>query len=212
MIESQTIVNMNTRFSLKVAHMGPLDVALLSKKPSLYEVSYTLRSYPGCMSHSKRKPTVSFIQQGIDEYAKCYSENLHLYQSNSQNQIIKEVDSQTLSGHVVYRYNLSLLEEESFMPWGRPQAFFAIHSPFNPINPMYEGKAIRSGFTYVVEIKLLYRNHMWNVMLVKYDKCFLQGIEHPNSILKNISPYKNRGTIDLDKQEVLVDSRNKYPG
>ncbi|GBN74413.1 hypothetical protein AVEN_219843-1, partial [Araneus ventricosus] len=40
------------------------------------------------------------------------------------------------------------------MPWGGQQAFFAIHSPFNPINPVLEGQAIRSGFTYIIEFKL----------------------------------------------------------
>ncbi|GBO14661.1 hypothetical protein AVEN_234889-1 [Araneus ventricosus] len=79
-----------------------------------------------------------------------------MHQEVCENRKVANVhnDLDTLTGFALYRYNLSLHDEESFVPWGRPQVFFAIHSPFNPINPVYEGHAIRSGFTYVVDIKL----------------------------------------------------------
>ncbi|KAF8791702.1 hypothetical protein HNY73_003395 [Argiope bruennichi] len=99
----------------------------------------------------KRNATVTFIQEGVDGYVKCYSENLHLYQSRLKQRIVS-YSLETFTAYELYRYNLSLHEPESFDARGRPQAFFAIHPPFNPLNPVYEGHAIRSGHTYVVEV------------------------------------------------------------
>ncbi|GBM19215.1 hypothetical protein AVEN_142468-1 [Araneus ventricosus] len=102
----------------------------------------------------KKPPVVSFVLEGVNEYVKCFSENLHLYQSDDIKIGVKKIDLDTLTGFTLYRYNLNLHDEESFVPWGLPQVFFAIHPPFNPINPVYEGHAISSGYTYVVDIKL----------------------------------------------------------
>ncbi|GBN64997.1 hypothetical protein AVEN_175645-1 [Araneus ventricosus] len=100
------------------------------------------------------KPTVSYTNVRPTEFAKCYSENLHLYQSRLE-QRVDEVDAESPFRYGIYYYDLSFHKEESFSPWGQPQAFFAIHSPFNPINPVYYGHAIRSGFTYGIEVKLV---------------------------------------------------------
>ncbi|GBN22079.1 hypothetical protein AVEN_266120-1 [Araneus ventricosus] len=120
------------------------------------EVSQQLlinRSKDIVFSTSGSKPTVSFINVGSTEFAKCYSENLHLYQSRLEGRV-EEVDAESPFRYGIYYYYLRLYEEESFIPWGQPQAFFAIHSPFNPINPVHYGHAIRSGFTYRIEVKL----------------------------------------------------------
>ncbi|XP_055946461.1 uncharacterized protein LOC129976753 [Argiope bruennichi] len=66
---------------------------------------------------------------------------------------MQDIELDTFTVSEVYRYNLTLHEEESFNP-ALPQVFFAIHPPFNPINPVFEGHAIRSGFIYAVEITL----------------------------------------------------------
>ncbi|CAL1299201.1 unnamed protein product, partial [Larinioides sclopetarius] len=111
--------------------------------------------FPLTMIHPPRRraPVVSFIQEGWDGFVKCFSENLHLYRNKINNRV-RKIDLDTFTGFELYRYNLSLHDEESFVPWGRPQVFFALHPPFNPINPVFEGHAIKSGFTYVVDVKL----------------------------------------------------------
>ncbi|GIY40396.1 uncharacterized protein CEXT_523751 [Caerostris extrusa] len=95
--------------------------------------------------------TVTFIQSGVSEYLKCFSENLYLYNVEEE-PTTKELDVTSFSGYIIYRYGLNLTHQQLFYPWDTPQIYFALHSPFNPINAVFEGIPIKPGFDYTIQI------------------------------------------------------------
>ncbi|GBM81495.1 hypothetical protein AVEN_154540-1 [Araneus ventricosus] len=96
--------------------------------------------------------TTTFVQGGMDTFLKCYSHNLHLYQSDHKPTTLK-TDFSLFSSLLVNVYDLQISQLESFYPWGKSQVFFAVHSPFFPINPSIQGHVIKSGVDYAVEEK-----------------------------------------------------------
>ncbi|GIY10509.1 uncharacterized protein CEXT_455551 [Caerostris extrusa] len=98
-----------------------------------------------------RNVTVTFVQSGLYEYFKCYSENLYLY-NKEEEPAIYELDDLLFSGFLIYRYRLNLSHQQLFYPWDTPQVFFALHSPFNPIDPVSEGVKIKHGYDYTIQI------------------------------------------------------------
>ncbi|GBM27776.1 hypothetical protein AVEN_25386-1 [Araneus ventricosus] len=88
---------------------------------------------------------------------KCYSRNLHLYQSGSK----LETREINFNGVLLFEFiKLNPHRIELFDPPGNPQVFLGIHSPFIPINPVFKGHAIRSHYYYEVEVKLEREEHM----------------------------------------------------
>ncbi|CAL1299203.1 unnamed protein product, partial [Larinioides sclopetarius] len=51
-------------------------------------------------------------------------------------------------------YKISVDKNESFYPWKEPQIFLSIHSPFVTINPLLEGIPLKTGYSYVIQVRL----------------------------------------------------------
>ncbi|GFY18800.1 uncharacterized protein TNCV_2400181 [Trichonephila clavipes] len=83
---------------------------------------------------------------------KCQSINLYI---DGQSEPRAHKISLTERGtSYVYRFILNLEKEELFYPWLSHQVFFAVHSPFVPINPFLDGRAMKPGYLYNVNIRL----------------------------------------------------------
>ncbi|GFX20378.1 uncharacterized protein TNCV_3487361 [Trichonephila clavipes] len=54
----------------------------------------------------------------------------------------------------VYDVRLNPEYEELFYPWLTHQVFFAIHSPFVPINPFKDGRAMKPGYIHNINIRV----------------------------------------------------------
>ncbi|GFY39506.1 uncharacterized protein TNIN_74931 [Trichonephila inaurata madagascariensis] len=63
-------------------------------------------------------------------------------------------ERQSKDVHYVNGFTLNLEKEELFYPWLTHQVFFAIHSPFEPINPFLDGRAMKPGYRYIINIRL----------------------------------------------------------
>ncbi|GBM06150.1 hypothetical protein AVEN_265206-1 [Araneus ventricosus] len=96
-------------------------------------------------------------------YAECYFNNLHLYESGSKLAFL-EFDLTKIHSDHVSMSRLSLLGFESVCPLSERQVesilHFGIHSPYVPIDPYFEGFAIRLGFDYKVDIQLEKEEHL----------------------------------------------------
>ncbi|GIY22241.1 uncharacterized protein CDAR_455921 [Caerostris darwini] len=95
--------------------------------------------------------TVTFVQSGVNEYLKCFSENLYLFNVEEEPATM-ELDKFSFSGYTIYRYGLNLTHQQLFYPWDTPQIYFALHSPFNPINAVFEGVPIKPGYDYTIKV------------------------------------------------------------
>ncbi|GBM32757.1 hypothetical protein AVEN_83727-2-1, partial [Araneus ventricosus] len=98
--------------------------------------------------------TRTFVSSGGIIY-KCYSHNLHLYQSGSK------LDTEEVAFNTVLGYgfrHLELYRIELFSLPGEPQVFLGVHSPFDPISPILDGHAIRSGYSYEIGVQLVSKN------------------------------------------------------
>ncbi|GIX91534.1 uncharacterized protein CDAR_528261 [Caerostris darwini] len=98
-----------------------------------------------------RNVAVTFVQIGAKEYLKCFSENLYLY-NKEEEPATSDLDTFSYLGYLIYRYGLNISHQQLFHPWDTPQVFFALHSPFNPINPVFEGVKIKHGYDYTIQI------------------------------------------------------------
>ncbi|GBM50298.1 hypothetical protein AVEN_219068-1 [Araneus ventricosus] len=88
---------------------------------------------------------------------KCYSRNLHWYQSGS------EPDTLEIPFNTEFIFGLLQLELyriELFGMPGDPQVFLSVHSPFVSIHPIIDGHAIRSGYTYRIRVQLEKEEHL----------------------------------------------------
>ncbi|GBM94896.1 hypothetical protein AVEN_14202-1 [Araneus ventricosus] len=96
----------------------------------------------------------TFIENHKDDflYIKCYSDNLHLYQSRSEPKT-RKFDFNHKARDWFFRIWLDQMEIEPFYPPDDPQAFIAIHSPFVPI-VLADLHAIRQGETYEIYVQL----------------------------------------------------------
>ncbi|CAL1298930.1 unnamed protein product [Larinioides sclopetarius] len=93
--------------------------------------------------------TTTFVKaDGL--FYKCYSRNLHLFQSGSKLETM-EIELNALE---LYFSRLVALSRIELFDMGNPQVFLGIHSPFIPFNPVLDGHAIRTGYYYTIEVEL----------------------------------------------------------
>ncbi|GBO23435.1 hypothetical protein AVEN_206665-1, partial [Araneus ventricosus] len=85
-------------------------------------------------------------------YLKCYSDNLHLYQSRSKPETLK-FDFDNKWNTFVSRIDLDQMDTEPFYPTDEPQVFVGIHSPYVPID-IYDLHAIIPGKAYEIDVQL----------------------------------------------------------
>ncbi|CAL1275418.1 unnamed protein product [Larinioides sclopetarius] len=109
-----------------------------------------------CFKNTQFSLTRTFVKAGGFFY-KCYSRNLHLYQSGSKPDT-EEIDFNGFA--LIENFVLKLSRIELFDMTGNPQVFLGIHSPFIPINPVLEGHPIRTGHLYIAEVKLETEEHL----------------------------------------------------
>ncbi|GFR24095.1 uncharacterized protein TNCT_727571 [Trichonephila clavata] len=83
---------------------------------------------------------------------KCLSSNLHI--SSKSETKIKFFRLSNGEKKSVYEVRLSPEYEELFFPWLAHQVFFAIHSPFVSINPFKDGRAMKPGYVYNINIRV----------------------------------------------------------
>ncbi|GFT11570.1 uncharacterized protein NPIL_291251, partial [Nephila pilipes] len=112
----------------------------------------------------KVKTTFTFYA-GRSDYITCYSANLHI---NSSDEIettqsckynyILPCESFSLDGtsgtSFLKLFLPSVEEEDTMYPWTVPRILFAIHSPFVPVSPFYEGEFLHSGHMYLINIQM----------------------------------------------------------
>ncbi|GBM82432.1 hypothetical protein AVEN_229475-1 [Araneus ventricosus] len=106
--------------------------------------------------------TRTFIKSGDFIYT-CYSRNLHLYQSGSKPETM-EVELNEVTRYIDFELDLHPIE--LYDPSGNPQVFLGIHSPFVPSNPILHGEAIRSGYTYRIEVQLKDLARMYSLYMI----------------------------------------------
>ncbi|GBN02265.1 hypothetical protein AVEN_209043-1 [Araneus ventricosus] len=68
---------------------------------------------------------------------KCYSENLHLFQSGSEPKTDK-LDFFSEKGDMITWYGLKQMNVKPLYPLDTPQVFVAIHSPYVPLYPVVD--------------------------------------------------------------------------
>ncbi|GBM37284.1 hypothetical protein AVEN_266388-1, partial [Araneus ventricosus] len=73
---------------------------------------------------------------------KCYSENLHLFQSGSELDIV-ELNFLSRKGDWIAWYMLNQVNIKPLYPLDTPQVFVAIHSPFVPLYPLVDLHPVR---------------------------------------------------------------------
>ncbi|GBN38726.1 hypothetical protein AVEN_105170-1 [Araneus ventricosus] len=91
-------------------------------------------------------------------YLKCYSDNLHLYQSRSKPETLK-FDFNNKWNTFVSRIDLDQMDTEPFYPTDQPQVFVGIHSPYVPID-IYDLHAIIPGKAYEIDVQLEKEEHL----------------------------------------------------
>ncbi|KAF8778840.1 hypothetical protein HNY73_015526 [Argiope bruennichi] len=102
----------------------------------------------------------SFVKIEGERFAKCYSDNLHL-NDNEKERIFEKRGVQVHSAEVLFDIHLNIVATEVlFQPWIFPHAYFAIHSPFEPINPVHSGERLRLGKHYFVTVTRLEEDHL----------------------------------------------------
>ncbi|GFR02719.1 uncharacterized protein TNCT_701011, partial [Trichonephila clavata] len=99
-----------------------------------------------------RNRNITFVyDERLKTVVKCQSTNLHISgRSEPKTSYLRFSEVK----YKVFRILLNLEKEELFYPWLTHQVFFAIHSPFVPINPFTDGRALKSGYRYNINIKL----------------------------------------------------------
>ncbi|XP_055946065.1 uncharacterized protein LOC129976482 [Argiope bruennichi] len=103
-----------------------------------------------------RKLTTVFTQVDQNRYVQCHSENLHLYDKNDLRFVDNKGREEDQSLYVIFSFKLKIPARDLlFDPWDKPKVFFALHSPFEPINPVYDGETFYMESDYVVEIERL---------------------------------------------------------
>ncbi|CAL1299494.1 unnamed protein product [Larinioides sclopetarius] len=119
------------------------------------------------LAHGYDSKTRTFIDTD-SVLLKCYSDNLHLFQSGSKLETW-EIDffkSQRASflSYALNQGNIELFNsqdepQELFKSVDGPQVFVAIHSPYVPVDPL-ELQAIKPGKEYRIDIKLESEEHL----------------------------------------------------
>ncbi|GBM67975.1 hypothetical protein AVEN_218834-1 [Araneus ventricosus] len=96
----------------------------------------------------------TFIENYMDDYLyiKCFSDNLHLYQSRSEPETQK-FDFNKKDRHLFSVISLYHTETEPFYPPDEPQVFVGIHSPYVPID-FADLHAIRPGELHDIYVQL----------------------------------------------------------
>ncbi|CAL1289826.1 unnamed protein product [Larinioides sclopetarius] len=108
-------------------------------------------------SYIKTSTTRTFVNSS-PRALKCYSENLHLYQSGVRPTTM-EIDFNYTEGSYIMGFQLNLFEIRFFYASSRPQVFIGIHSPFVPNNPLEDGLAIYPGKSYELQVELEKEEH-----------------------------------------------------
>ncbi|GBM19218.1 hypothetical protein AVEN_142471-1 [Araneus ventricosus] len=102
----------------------------------------------------RNRMKVSFVEgEQENVFAKCFSERLQLFHGDAALKTM-HIDLSLFSDSLIGVYKLHIPEAESLYPWDVNRVFFAIHSPFEPINPLQEGISVRPGYYYFVEVNL----------------------------------------------------------
>ncbi|GBM36460.1 hypothetical protein AVEN_39303-1, partial [Araneus ventricosus] len=78
--------------------------------------------------------------------------NVGSYQSLDQ--IRRRVDEQKYANEVISYFELKVEESDEFYPWRIPRIFMSIHSPFVPVHPLFEGKPLKPGYEYLINVRL----------------------------------------------------------
>ncbi|GBO06870.1 hypothetical protein AVEN_49497-1 [Araneus ventricosus] len=112
----------------------------------LYNDSYNNEDLFWIYGYASKARTFMIGYKDSIFFLKCYSDNLHLYQSRSKPETLK-IDLSTKTGDLFSAIALDQKEIEPFYPIDGPQVFFGIHSPYVPID-FADLHAIRPGKRY----------------------------------------------------------------
>ncbi|CAL1299497.1 unnamed protein product [Larinioides sclopetarius] len=109
------------------------------------------------LAHGFHSETRTFIHN-YQELFKCYSKNLHLFQSGSKLKTYK-IDFFRPLQNLFSFYKLDQVNIELFSSKDESQVFFAVHSPYVPIDST-DLQAIRPGKSYKIDINLETEEHL----------------------------------------------------
>ncbi|GBN00127.1 hypothetical protein AVEN_275590-1 [Araneus ventricosus] len=100
--------------------------------------------------------SITYVEDpDINAFAKCYSKHLHLYSDDEEDEKATTlINLNIFPEDVIYNFKIELPESELFYPWERTQVYAAVHSPYIPFNPIYDGIGIRPGYDYYIDVKL----------------------------------------------------------
>ncbi|GBN91727.1 hypothetical protein AVEN_71034-1, partial [Araneus ventricosus] len=145
---------------------------------------------------SSTQDVKTFLVDYDSSILKCYSNNLHLYQSGLKPQT-KQI------GHLPFNYGdhisgyiIQLHKIELFQPLDKPQVFFGIHSPFVPLDTITEGHEIRMGYDYHFQVQLAsLRSLKNNVATASATK--LNTLESSDGLEYDFQELKGNRIIDI---------------
>ncbi|XP_055945241.1 uncharacterized protein LOC129975958 [Argiope bruennichi] len=111
--------------------------------------------------HNKSHFKESFTELDRNRFVTCFSKNLHLYDGEegtfADNYGVKEDPSPDY----LFALHLKILPWElTIDPWHAPRIFFALHSPFEPVNPVHDGVTLSVESDYFMQITRLEEDHL----------------------------------------------------
>ncbi|CAL1293042.1 unnamed protein product [Larinioides sclopetarius] len=110
-------------------------------------------------NYTSKKRTFVRDVENYGQHLKCYSENLHLYQSNSIPKI-QEINYNTEMADQIFWKRLLPENIEPFYPPDTPQIFVAIHSPHVPLNPVVDLHPVMPERGYIIYVQLEKEEHL----------------------------------------------------
>ncbi|KAF8778837.1 hypothetical protein HNY73_015523 [Argiope bruennichi] len=128
------------------------------------------------------------------------------------------------------RYYLNIQRSEEMRIYVKPSAFLSIHSPFAPVNPLYQGDLLKMGYMYKIYIRLMckelclhdlfepYKNMTPEFELLEYPLELCLGphiqpitspsIKHPS---QNPAPNASFTPFPADNANSIIYSQHQLP-
>ncbi|KAF8778458.1 hypothetical protein HNY73_015179 [Argiope bruennichi] len=95
--------------------------------------------------------TIYVFDTRRDVYVTCYAHNLHLNTSSAPETMNTNVK---FPGEFIHAFKIDVNKSENIYLWKIPQIFLAIHSPFVPVHPLWEGIPLKQGHNYIINLRL----------------------------------------------------------
>ncbi|KAF8778457.1 Retinaldehyde-binding protein 1 like protein [Argiope bruennichi] len=105
----------------------------------------------GLLNTNNDFKTIYVLDTRRDVYVTCYAHNLHLNTSSAPETMSPNVK---FPGEFIHVFKIDVNKSETIYLWKIPQIFLAIHSPFVPVHPLWEGIPLKPGHNYIINLRL----------------------------------------------------------